>query len=110
MASGPSLPTGAMKPLAMNKKNRGKLRLVLEVGGSGVCTFAVNNACKARCGFCNFALDELPREDWVYVSRKGAIDALNILHGQGIRYLVITGGEPTMHPELGPIVKHGSDL
>src|SRR5207245_5337862 len=82
----------------------------LEEGGPGVCTFAINNACNARCGFCNFALDKLPREDWVYVSRQGALDALDILHAQGIRYLVITGGEPTMHPDLGRIVKRGSEL
>src|SRR5207245_5332074 len=94
----------------MDHKNRGTLRLVLEEGGPGVCTFAINNACNARCGFCNFALDKLPLEDWVYVSRKGALDALDILYAQGIRYLVITGGEPTMHPDLGLIVKRGSEL
>src|SRR2546422_2883478 len=94
----------------MDHNNRGTLRLVLEEGGPGVCTFAINNACNARCGFCNFALDKLPREDWVYVSRQGALDALDILYAQGIRYLVITGGEPTMHPDLGLIVKRGSEL
>jgi len=94
----------------MDHNNRGTLRLVLEEGGPGVCTFAINNACNARCGFCNFALDKLPREDWVYVSRQGALDALDILYAQGIRYLVITGGEPTMHPDLGVIVKRGADL
>ena len=94
----------------MDHNNRGTLRLVLEEGGPGVCTFAINNACNARCGFCNFALDKLPREDWVYVSRQGALDALDILYAQGVRYLVITGGEPTMHPDLGLIVKRGSEL
>jgi MoaA/NifB/PqqE/SkfB family radical SAM enzyme len=84
--------------------------LVLEQGGPGVCSFAINNACNARCGFCNFALDKLPREDWIYVEREGALDALEILYGQGIRYLVITGGEPTMHPDLGLIMTRAADL
>src|SRR5439155_7342283 len=99
-----------MEPPAMDHKNRGALRLLLEEGGPGVCTFAINNACNARCGFCNFALDKLPREDWIYVPRQGALDALDILYAQGVRYLVITCREPTMHPVLGPIVKRGSDL
>src|SRR2546427_13207885 len=94
----------------MDHKNRGTLRLVLEEGGPGVCTFAINNACNARCGVCNFALDKLPREDWVYVSRKGALDAVDILYAQGIRYLVSTGAERTMHHDIGVIVMRGSDL
>jgi MoaA/NifB/PqqE/SkfB family radical SAM enzyme len=94
----------------MNHKNRGTLQLVLEEGGPGFCQFAINNACNARCGFCNFALDKLPREDWIYVQRKGALDAVDILYNQGVRYLVITGGEPMMHPDLGLIVKRGTDL
>ena len=99
-----------MKSLEMNGKKRGTLRLVLEEGGPGVCTFAINNACNARCGFCNFALDKLPRENWVYVSCQGAFDALDILFAQGIRYVVITGGEPMLHPELGLIAKHAAQL
>ena len=94
----------------VNTKRRSTLRLVLETGGPGVCTFAINNACNARCGFCNFAFDKLPRDNWIFVTRKGALDALDILYAQGIRYLVITGGEPTMHPDLGDIVHHGSEM
>ncbi len=89
---------------------RGTLRLVLEEGGPGFCQFALNNACNARCGFCNFALDKLPRESWRYVSRAGALDALDILHRQGIRFLVITGGEPMLHPDLITIVRRATDL
>jgi MoaA/NifB/PqqE/SkfB family radical SAM enzyme len=94
----------------MNRKNPGTLRLALEEGGPGFCQFAINNACNARCGFCNFALDKLPREDWVYVPRQGALESVNILHAQGVRYLVITGGEPMMHPDLGAIIKRGAEL
>ena len=96
------------KPLP--ERRRGLLRMVLEEGGPGFCQFALNNACNARCGFCNFALDKLPRESWKYVDRGGALDAIDILYRQGIRYLVITGGEPLLHPDLTTIVKRATDL
>ncbi len=50
------------------------LRLVLSSGGPGRCEFALNNACNANCGFCNFARDKLPKERWEYVERQGAFD------------------------------------
>jgi MoaA/NifB/PqqE/SkfB family radical SAM enzyme len=80
------------------------LRLVLSSGGPGRCEFALNNACNANCGFCNFARDALPKERWEYVARQGAFDAIDILYRRGIRYLVLTGGEPTLHPDLGDII------
>jgi MoaA/NifB/PqqE/SkfB family radical SAM enzyme len=97
------------KPLP-ERSRRGLLRMVLEEGGPGFCQFALNNACNARCGFCNFALDKLPRESWKYVDRGRALDAIDILYRQGIRYLVITGGEPLLHPDLTTIVKRATDL
>jgi MoaA/NifB/PqqE/SkfB family radical SAM enzyme len=84
------------------------LRLVALSGGPGRCEFALNNACNANCGFCNFARDILPKERWEYVERQGAFDAVDILFRQGIRYLVLTGGEPTLHPDLTDIIAHAS--
>jgi len=84
------------------------LRLVVSSGGPGRCEFALNNACNANCGFCNFARDNLPKEHWEYVDRKGAFDAVDILFRQGIRYLVLTGGEPTLHHDLTDIIGHSS--
>ena len=86
------------------------LRLVLEEGGPGFCQFALNNACNARCGFCGFALDKLPRKDWQYVEREGALEAIDILYRQAVRYLVLTGGEPMLHPDLAEIVHRASAL
>ncbi len=80
------------------------LRLVMSSGGPGRCEFALNNACNANCGFCNFARDKLPKERWEYVGRQGAFDAIDILFRQGIRYLILTGGEPTLHPDLIDII------
>jgi MoaA/NifB/PqqE/SkfB family radical SAM enzyme len=89
---------------------RNTLRLVLEDGGPGFCQFALNNACNARCGFCGFALDKLPRKDWHYVEREGALEAIDILYRQAVRYLVLTGGEPMLHPDLLEIVQRASGL
>ena len=84
------------------------LRLVASSGGPGRCEFALNNACNANCGFCNFARDRLPKERWEYVDRRGAFDAIDILFRHGIRYLVLTGGEPTLHHDLADIIRHAS--
>jgi len=84
------------------------LRLVASSGGPGRCEFALNNACNANCGFCNFARDKLPKERWEYVERQGAFDAIDILFRQGIRYLVLTGGEPTLHPDLTDIISYAA--
>ena len=89
---------------------RDTLGLVFKAGGPGFCQFAVTSACNANCGFCNFARDRHPKERWKFVSREQAFDAITILYREGIRYLVITGGEPTLHPNLSEIVRHGSDL
>jgi MoaA/NifB/PqqE/SkfB family radical SAM enzyme len=84
------------------------LRLVLSSGGPGRCEFALNNTCNANCGFGNFARDKLPKERWEYVERQGAFDAIDILFRQSIRYLVLTGGEPTLHPDLTDIIAYAS--
>jgi len=86
------------------------LQLLLDEGGPGYCQFAINNACNARCGFCGFALDKLPRKDWHYVEREGALEAIDILYRQAVRYLELTGGEPTLHPDLLEFVRHASGL
>ena len=84
------------------------LRLVASSGGPGRCEFALNNACNANCGFCNFARDSLPKKHWEYVDYQGALDAVDILFREGIRYLILTGGEPTLHRDLTGIIGHAS--
>jgi MoaA/NifB/PqqE/SkfB family radical SAM enzyme len=93
-----------------NATSPGTLRLVFEEGGPGFCQFAINNACNAKCGFCNFALDKLPRADWRFVDRDQALRALDILYRQGIRYVLFTGGEPLLHQDLPLFAKHGAEL
>lgn len=75
-------------------------------GGPGFCQFAINNACNAGCDFCSFSLDKLPREDWIFASLPKATEAIDILVRHGVRYLVITGGEPMLHSDLFEIIRH----
>jgi len=88
---------------------RGLLRSVLQEGGPGVVYFAINNACNARCDFCNFSLDRLPKETWKFVDLNGARDAFKILRRQGIGYIIIFGGEPLLHPDVVSIVEAARD-
>ncbi len=84
------------------------LRLVFSSAGPGRCEFALTNACNANCGFCNFARDTLSKDRWEYVERKGALEAIDILFHQEIRYLILTGGEPTLHPHLTEIIGYAT--
>jgi MoaA/NifB/PqqE/SkfB family radical SAM enzyme len=82
------------------------LKRTLTSGGPGQCVFAITNACNASCGFCNFALDVQPPERWHHVPLEGAKRAIDVLAGLFVRYLIVSGGEPTLHPDLEEIVRH----
>lgn len=77
---------------------------LLAQGGPGQVVFAINNACNASCGFCSFNRDVLKRPDWRFAPLEGSLEAFRALHKQGIRYAVITGGEPMMHPDFYPLL------
>ncbi|MCO5166001.1 MAG: radical SAM protein [Planctomycetes bacterium] len=79
---------------------------VLRDGGPGFAQFAITNACNANCGFCGFATDALPRDRHVYVDTAEALAAIDILYAQGVRYLVLVGGEPLMHRGLFDMLRH----
>jgi len=108
LGGGPQV-TQETAPTPSGGRRRSLLRLVLEEGGPGVCYFALNNACNARCDFCNFSRDKLPRSAWKFVDRGGAFDAIDILFREGIRYLVLYGGEPLLHPDLTDIARRASE-
>jgi MoaA/NifB/PqqE/SkfB family radical SAM enzyme len=84
------------------------LRETVRTGGPGQVIFAITNACNANCGFCNFALDRLPRAQWAFAPAADARRAIDLLHGLFIRYVIITGGEPLLHPDLDEVVAHAS--
>lgn len=79
-------------------------------GGPGTCHFAITSVCNARCGFCNFAIDQLPKHRQHSVTLDEARLALNILARNNIRYIHLTGGEPLMHRDLDAIAAHARRL
>ena len=79
-------------------------------GGPSTCHFAITSICNARCEFCNFAIDRLPRHEKHSVTLAGAKLALDILARNNVRYLHLTGGEPLVHPKLDAIVRSAHGL
>ncbi|MBI4386172.1 MAG: radical SAM protein [Elusimicrobia bacterium] len=82
------------------------LKLTLFNGGPGQCVFPINNACNAACDFCHFNRNQLARDQWRFVPLQGAKDAIDILYRNEVHYIVLTGGEPMMHPDLLEIAGH----
>ena len=79
-------------------------------GGPGTCHFAVTSVCNARCDFCNFAVDRLPTASRHSVSLADANRAAEILHRNGIQFLIYTGGEPLALSDFPSMVAHASSL
>ena len=100
-----------MKPHDMPPlDSRSTLKMVLDEGGPGMCLFTITNACNARCRFCGFSHDLLPRREWHFLDLNAARDAIDILYTNGVRYLAIQGGEPTLHADLSKIIVHAAAL
>ena len=93
-----------------HEKERSTFLHLFDEGGPGFCQFAINNACNAQCRFCGFGLSKQPHKEQKYVPRNAALQAIEILYRYGIRYLVITGGEPLLHRNLEDIIRRASGL
>jgi MoaA/NifB/PqqE/SkfB family radical SAM enzyme len=79
------------------------LRLIRH-GGPGICNIAITNSCNATCDFCNFAYNKGTVGPIRWLDADRFPDALDILHGRGIRYLNLFGGEPLLHPALTGLI------
>jgi radical SAM protein with 4Fe4S-binding SPASM domain len=66
-------------------------------------TYACNNAC-AHCYNepARFEMDSLRLAGWTQV--------LDTLAEVGVPHVILTGGEPTLHPDLPAIVRHADEL
>src|SRR6185436_16910833 len=80
------------------------LRLMPQ-GGPSVCNIAVTNLCNATCDFCSFAYDKGLVTDRRYIDADRFGEALDILHGRGVRYLTFSGGETLLHPRLADMIR-----
>jgi MoaA/NifB/PqqE/SkfB family radical SAM enzyme len=72
-------------------------------GNAGSAGLMLTRRCNMACPYCHIRDNqsdhsELPAVDWVQI--------LLDLHRFGIRQIVLTGGEPTLHPEIVTIAQH----
>jgi|SRR5580704_12746584 MoaA/NifB/PqqE/SkfB family radical SAM enzyme len=79
-------------------------------GGPATCHFAITSICNARCGFCSFAVDRLPKHAQHSVTLEEANIAAEVLKRNGIHYLIYTGGEPLVHRDFIEMVSHAAGI
>ncbi|AFY34520.1 radical SAM protein [Calothrix sp. PCC 7507] len=79
-------------------------------GGPATCQFAITSVCNARCGFCSFAVDQMPLEARHTVTLEDAKQAAEILYRNGVYFLIYVGGEPMAHPQLNEMIAHASSI
>lgn len=99
--------------MTLKTKKKGIWQLARESiidGGPSMCQFAITSACNASCGFCNFAVDKMPKENRHHVSLEEAKQATEILYQNGVYFLIYVGGEPMLHPHLTEIIAHASSI
>jgi MoaA/NifB/PqqE/SkfB family radical SAM enzyme len=77
-------------------------------GGPGVCQIAVTNACNARCRFCSFP--QVSAAEMVMADPARLFKGLEALKQGGIHYLIFTGGEPLLYPDLLPALTAARQL
>jgi len=93
------------------KARPGALRTFLDVldhGGPGYVQFAITNQCNARCGFCGFAAGQIEPKARRSVTLQEALDAVDICARNHIGYLLFVGGEPLIHKDLRPMIRHAA--
>lgn len=89
---------------------RGTLSLVLDEGGPGFSLLLITPLCNANCRFCGFARDVYDRSAAGHMPLEKACEAIDVLYRNGVRYLVLSGGEPLMHPDLLKIIQRARQL
>lgn len=78
-------------------------------GGPSTCQFAITDACNAKCSFCNFSRESASGPKTL-VQKEAGIGAIDSLYRNGVRYIIFTGGEPTLNPSLDDFIKHCTDI
>lgn len=63
----------------------------------------INSRCNLKCAYCFGRYSNRQRPDWKLDDLKKLVDDL---HVRGTRYILIQGGEPLLHPDLGEIFRY----
>ena len=66
----------------------------------------INSRCNLRCSYCFGRYSNRTSPDWAWEDLKNLIDDLR---RRGTRYILIQGGEPVLHPDLGRIIRYSVD-
>ena len=88
-------------------KLKDQMRLLAQ-GGPGFVQIALTNACNAHCRFCSFP--QIKPEERVMADPERLTRGLHTLAAAGVRYLVLTRGEPLRDPHLEDILTAARDL
>ncbi|MGC8492667.1 MAG: radical SAM protein, partial [Syntrophobacteraceae bacterium] len=73
-----------------------------------MCNLAVTNVCNARCDFCNYASDKHLVAKGLFADYDRYCKTLDLLSRNGVRFLSMVGGEPTLHPQLLAMVGYAA--
>ena len=68
--------------------------------------FHINRHCNARCRFCFATFRDVPG----LLSLGDALRTIDLLRAAGAEKINFAGGEPTLHPQLGALLRHAHGL
>ena len=85
---------------------RKKIPEKLLVGAESIALFRLGEQCNNACPMCSNS----GRPEAFFQETETLLDRADFLHGQGIERVVLTGGEPTIHPGFWEIVSRLVDL
>ncbi len=71
-----------------------------------LATFQVNLRCNSACGYCDLPLNQGRYE----LTREEIRRIFEALYAQGIRFVLVQGGEPLLRPDLADILEDLSSL
>jgi MoaA/NifB/PqqE/SkfB family radical SAM enzyme len=106
----PAPRTAPLPPVVKPKKKFTQLLgEILSHGGPGYLQFAITNVCNAKCDFCGFAVDRFDPHKRRSVSLEEARDVIDICVKNHIGYLLLVGGEPLVHKNLGQMIRYAAE-
>lgn len=75
-----------------------------------VLSLNIHYKCNAKCIFCVVGIPENPIQENKYNNLENIVNDLEIGYKNGYRGLVLSGGEPTIHPHIVKTIKKAKDI